>query len=141
MSEILGFVQRHPMLVGAFVVTLGLTIWTEIQRLIRNFADISPQEAVQLINHEDALVIDVRESNEITGGKISGAKHIPLSNFAKRVDELDKFKNRKAIVYCRSGQRSLGACKQLKAHGFEEVANLKGGILAWESANLPLSKK
>lgn len=141
MSEILDFVQRHPMLVGAFVVTLGLVVWSEIQRLIRNFADITPQEAVQLINHDDALVIDVRESNELTGGKIAGAKHIPMSNFSKRVDELDKFKNRKALVYCRSGQRSIGACKQLKARGFEEVANLKGGIAAWESANLPVTKK
>ncbi len=141
MSEILDFVQRHPLLVGAFVATLGLLIWTEIQRLTRNFADVSPQEAVLMINRDDAIVIDVREANELSSGKIPGAKHIPLSSFSKRINELDKFRNHKALVYCRSGQRSLSACKQLKNHGFEEVANLKGGIIAWESANLPITKK
>ena len=141
MSEILDFVQRHPLLVGAFVATLGLLIWTEIQRLTRNFADVTPQDAVLMINHDDALVVDVREANELGSGKIPGAKHIPLSSFAKRISELDKFRDRKTIVYCRSGQRSQSACKQLKNHGFEEVANLKGGIVAWESANLPIAKK
>ncbi len=141
MSEILDFVQRHPLLVGAFFATLGLLIWTEIQRLTRNFADVTPQDAVLMINHDDAFVIDVRETNELGGGKIPGAKHIPLSSLGKRIGELDKFRNRKTIVYCRSGQRSQSACKQLKNHGFEEVANLKGGIVAWESANLPVSKK
>ena len=141
MSEILDFVQRHPLLVGAFVATLGLLIWTEIQRLTRNFADITPQDAVLKINHDDALVIDVREANELGSGKIPDAKHIPLSNFGKRINELEKYRNRPAIVYCRSGQRSISACKQLKNHGFEDVANLKGGIIAWESANLPISKK
>ncbi len=141
MSEILDFVQRHPLLVGAFVATLGLLIWTEIQRLTRNFADVTPQDAVLMINHDDALVVDVREANELGSGKIPGAKHIPLSSFAKRIGELDKFRDRKTIVYCRSGQRSQSACKQLKNHGFEEVANLKGGIVAWESANLPIAKK
>jgi len=68
MSEILDFVQRHPLLVGAFVATLGLLIWTEIQRLTRNFADITPQDAVLKINHDDALVIDVREANELGSG-------------------------------------------------------------------------
>jgi len=141
MSEILDFVQRHPLLVGAFVATLGLLIWTEIQRLTRNFADITPQDAVLKINHDDALVIDVREANELGSGKIPDAKHIPLSSFGKRINELEKYRNRPAIVYCRSGQRSISACKQLKNHGFEDVANLKGGIVAWESANLPISKK
>ncbi len=141
MSEILDFVQRHPLLVGAFVATLGLLLWTEFQRLTRNFSDITPQEAVLMINHDDALIVDVREANELSSGKIPDAKHIPLSSFGKRINELDKFKDRKTLVYCRSGQRSLSACKQLKAHGFEEVANLKGGIVAWESANLPVTKK
>ena len=141
MSEILDFIQRHPLLVGAFAATLGLLLWTEIQRLTRNFGDVTPQEAVLMINHDDALVLDVREANELGKGKIAGAKHIPLSSFSKRVNELDKYRNRKTLVYCRSGQRSLSVCKQLKAHGFDDVANLKGGIIAWESANLPVTKK
>jgi rhodanese-related sulfurtransferase len=141
MSEILDFVQRHPLLVGAFIITLGLVIWTEIQRLTRDFGDISPQEAVQLINHDDPLILDIRENSEMTGGRINGAKHIPLSDFGRRASELDKFKDGKTLVYCRSGQRSISVCKQLKSRGFAEVANLKGGIVAWESANLPLAKK
>ena len=98
-------------------------------------------EAVQLINHEDALVLDVREGVELGQGKIRGAKHIPMSVLGKRLEELNPYRDRPVITYCRSGARSAQASNLLKKHQFQKVFNLAGGLLAWENANLPKSKK
>jgi len=66
--------------------------------------------------------------------------HIPLSEFKSRLSELDKYKDKPVIAYCRSGSRSFSACKTLKKAGFETVSNLQGGIMAWQSQNMPVSK-
>ena len=92
------------------------------------------------MNDDKTVVIDVRDDSEVTDGAIMGSKHIPLANLSTRIGELDKFKSAPIIVYCRTGNRSGGACKTLTTAGFENVNNLEGGIMAWESASLPLDK-
>jgi rhodanese-related sulfurtransferase len=96
--------------------------------------------ATQMINQQNALVLDIRQDNEYVGGHIINATHIPLSHLKDRLGELEKHKNKPVIAVCRSGHRSSGACVTLKKAGFESVYNLSGGVLAWESANLPLTK-
>ena len=78
--------------------------------------------------------------NEYSSGHIVNSVHIPLSNLKTRISELNKYKNQKIIVSCRSGNRSSQACASLKKEGFEEVFNLSGGVMAWENASLPLVK-
>ncbi|MGF1642869.1 MAG: rhodanese-like domain-containing protein [Thiotrichales bacterium] len=141
MQEYLQFAERHLFLVLGFFALLALTLWTEIRRLTRNFKDITPQETVRLMNDDAVFLLDVREDSEIGQGTIVGAKHIPLSALKARLGELDKLKGKKAVAFCRSGNRSQLACGMLKKQGFEEVYNLRGGILAWQSDNLPLKKK
>ena len=141
MQDLLDFAQRNLMLVAAFVVTAGLIIWVEFQRFTKNYKDLSASEMVQLMNHDDPILLDVRESNELNQGFIKGAKHIPMSNLSSRVSELEKFKDRKVVAYCRSGQRSSHACRILKKNNLGDVYHLAGGVLAWESANLPMGKK
>ena len=141
MPDLLDFIQRNLLLVIAFVVTAGILIWVELQRFTKSYKDLSAQEMVQLINREDPLLLDVRESSELNQGFIKGAKHIPLTDLPKRIAELEKDKSRKVAVYCRSGQRSSQACRTLKKHDFTDVYHLAGGVLAWESADLPLGKK
>ncbi len=98
---------------------------------------IGPQEAVMLFNHEDALLIDVREASEWGDGHIARARHIPLGQLKGRLNELEKFKGKPIIAVCRSGNRSGSACRLLKKAGFENLHNLDGGMQAWEQANLP----
>ncbi len=98
---------------------------------------VSPQEAVMLFNHEDALVLDVREKSEFSDGHIPKAKHIPLGQLKTKVGELDKFKDKPIVAVCRSGSRSGHACGMLKKAGFEKVHNLAGGMGAWDQAGLP----
>lgn len=98
---------------------------------------ISPQEAVMLFNHQDALVLDVRENSEYADGHIAKAKHIPLGQLNKRMAELDKYKDKPIVAVCRTGSRSGHACGVLRKAGFANVSNLAGGISAWEQAGLP----
>ena len=97
--------------------------------------------ATQLINRENAVILDVREDNEYRDGHIVNSVHIPLSYLKDRLKELEKYKGKPIIVGCRSGQRSSQACGVLKKQGYDAVYNLSGGIMAWKSDNLPLTKK
>ena len=107
---------------------------------ISGINQVGPQEAVLLFNHEDALVLDVREQSEWADGHIGKAKHIPLGQLKTRLTELDKYKDKPIVAVCRSGNRSGSACGMLKKAGFETVYNQEGGIIAWERANLPVTK-
>ncbi len=135
------FLANHPILTGALGAVIGMILFVELRQLTRKYRTLSPIEAVRVINQDDALVLDVREDNEVASGRIGGAKHIPLGSLKKRLADLEKHKNTPVVVYCRSGSRSAMAASQLTAAGFEDVVNLKGGIQAWQAANMPIKKK
>jgi rhodanese-related sulfurtransferase len=141
LTQISEFAVNHPLLVLAFVVLLVLTFFNELKIVTQRFSKLTPAAAVQLMNTEDVVVLDVREPAETTGGKIAKAIQIPVSGLAKRIDELLKHKDKSLLVYCKTGTRSGLACKELDKHGFEKLYNLSGGVLAWQEAHLPLSKK
>jgi sulfur dioxygenase len=86
------------------------------------------------------LVVDVREDSEFHGelGHVPGAKLIPLRTLAAQASELAPGKERRIVVVCRSGVRSSTAAAILTSLGFEDVSNLKGGMLAWHDAMLPV---
>jgi rhodanese-related sulfurtransferase len=104
------------------------------------FKQIGPQEAVMLFNHEDALVLDVREQSEWADGHIAKARHIPLGQLKSRIADLEKFKDKPIVAVCRSGNRSGSACGMLKKAGFENLHNLAGGMIAWDQAGMPKEK-
>ena len=133
------FIQNNLLLVGLAIVSGAMLLWSFIGGKVSGVTQVNTLEATRLIN-QDALVLDVREDKEFTAGHIPKARHIPLSALANRLTELEKFKHKPIVVNCRSGQRSARACGTLKKHGFENAVNLAGGIMAWESANLPIEK-
>ena len=98
-------------------------------------------EATQLINHHDALILDVREDQEYAGGHVPSSKHIPLRQLSGRIQELEKFRDKPIIAVCRSGARSGHGCSVLRKNGFEQVYNLNGGMSAWQQANMPVERK
>ena len=109
--------------------------------ILANFEKVSPKEAYEMIkNEEDIVVLDVRTPEEYKNdGHIKNAILIPLSELPNKVEELKKFKNKKFLVYCRSGNRSVAASRFLSNLGFK-VYNLNGGIIAWKEAGLPVEK-
>lgn len=132
------FVQQNIWLVMAAVISGGMFLASFFRA---GGKGISITEATLLINREDAVVVDVRESGEWSAGHIPNARHIALGQLDKRVAELEKFKTKPVIVCCASGNRSTSACGSLKKAGFERVFNLSGGIRAWTDAGLPTTTK
>ncbi len=141
MERVVEFAGNHPELFLALAVISALLAWSFIRSHFQGWRGVAPAEATLLINHEDAVVLDIREQSELQDGYILNSVHVPLSQVKDAVGRLEKYKGRPVVVSCRSGSRSNIACSTLSKHGFEEIYNLKGGILAWRNANLPLVKK
>lgn len=141
MNQALQFIQNNIWLVLAAVVSGGMLMWPVIRKLVSGGAEVDTFQAIQLINRRDAVVVDVREGSEYAAGHIPNAKHIPAGQLASRLKELEKFKQRPILLTCSNGTRSASATGVLKKHGFNEVVNLKGGLMAWQQASLPVEKK
>jgi len=139
MEQLLEFAGNHLLLVGALVVVLALLTMNLATGGGKN--NIDPQQATLMINRDDAVVVDVRPMADYNQGHIVNSINAPINGFANQISRLDKHKNKPVIVSCRSGNQSQLACRQLRKAGFEQVYNLRGGVMAWQSANLPVSKK
>jgi len=126
---------------AAFVAISAMLMMSLFGQRLRGYLAASPAEATTLINREDAVVLDVRETNEFQNGHIVNSVHIPQGFLKDRLNELEKYKTKPIVIACRSGHRSGQACSLLKKNGYENIYNLSGGVMAWESANLPLQKK
>ena len=125
-------------IVAAFV-SGGMLLWP----LARRGAGgpwVSTVEAIQLMNREDALVIDVRDADAYAKGHILGAKSVPLADLVRRAGDLEKHKSKAVIVSCQTGDRSSAAAATLRQHGFSRVHPLNGGFAAWQQAGLPVEK-
>lgn len=133
------FIQQNLMWGGLAVLSGGMLVWQVASGHGRN--NISVNEATLLINRQDALVVDVRETAEWSSGHIPNARHVALGHLGKHLSEIEKFKDKPVIVVCASGNRSGSACNVLKKAGFQQVFNLAGGVHAWSDAGLPMTRK
>ncbi len=140
MEKFFTFLLNHWILSFAFVFLTILLLMDIFKRRLLGFKEVEPPEAVRRMNHEDAIVLDVREDQEYADGHIVNALHIPVGVLEKRLDELAAYKDKPLIVYCRSGDRAARASVTLRKQGFNNVFKLNGGILAWKAANLPVHK-
>ncbi len=138
--QLLEFISQHPLLILAFLGVSGLLLFTELRTRLSGMKQIGITQATQLSNRSNALFLDIRDTPDYDTGHIPDSVHIPLKQLSERSAELEKYRDRPVIAYCRSGNRSTSAGSALKKLGFENVYNLSGGISAWQSANLPVSK-
>ena len=141
LAQITEFSANHTLLVGAFGALLVAVFINEFKMASQNFSKLTPAGAIQLINNEEVVLLDVREPAETTAGKIAKAVQIPVGSIGKRIGELDKHKDKNIIVYCKTGSQSGLACRELNKAGFEKVYSLSGGMMAWQDAHLPVSRK
>ena len=137
--DLLKFALDNILLIGVALVSGGMLLWPMVRRGAGG-ASVNTLEATQLINRQDAIVVDVRETAEFGKGHILNARNIPLSQFGTRCTEIDKFKAKPVILACETGNRSGSAASVLRKRGFEQVFNLSGGIAAWQQAGLPVEK-
>lgn len=135
--QVLEFISNHWPLVTAFGILLLLLIISEMRSKITGAGKVSPQQATQLINKEDALVIDLRDEIAFKKGHIISAKHIiPTQLLADSKLPQDK----PILLVCQSGYQSPGLGRQLRQKGFEKVYYLAGGIDNWLNSGLLLTK-
>jgi len=116
-----------------------LAIVFEIRARAESFAAVSPQDAIRLMNR-GAVVIDLRPAEQYAAGHLSGARRMDGEQILKAADTMKRYKQKPLIVYDESGSLGMSAARQLKAQGFEQAFNLRGGLAAWRADNLPLEK-
>ena len=133
------FISNNPVLFILFFVILLFIIFNEYKTLTQKFKEISPQDAVFLINN-DAFILDIRESAELNQGVIKNSEHISFTALKTSLDSIKKYQDRPTIVYCKSGARSTSASNILIDNNYNEVYSMKGGYDAWVSENLPVVK-
>lgn len=132
------FVVNNWYLFLALFVVLFLLLAGPIRQSLFGVNSVPIAQAVQLVNRQSGVIVDVREPNEFKDGHIPRALNLPLSALKTRLTELEKYKNKPVVLCCASGQRSAQAAIALRKHGFSSVHNLNGGFRAWQRDNLPI---
>jgi len=100
--------------------------------------DLGVESAQKLSVSSGVTILDVRTAQEFREGHLNGALHIPIAELSGRIGELVPLNKRQFLVYCLAGGRSAVACRILKKSGFSRVANMQGGISAWQRKGYPL---
>ncbi len=101
---------------------------------------LSAAQAVQLINREKAVVIDVCEPQEFAAGHVNGARNVPLAQLQERLPQVVKNKAVPVILTCAKGARSARAVAVARGLGYDKAQSLSGGLAAWRAASLPVEK-
>jgi rhodanese-related sulfurtransferase len=140
MSQLVEFAGNHPFMVLMFFAVLFLFLNALYKEKSQAFQNVNVDQLTRLVNQQNAQLIDVRPKDAFNQGHIVNAINMPLSDITEGKAKLDKLKKKPVVVYCQIGKSSQAACQQLTQAGFEQVFNLKGGINAWISDKLPLSK-
>ena len=141
MERILEFAGNHLLLVGGFFAVLGVLLWTEVMRRLSGLKELTPAEAVPWINDPDAVIVDISAAAEFNRGHIVNARNLAASRLADPDAEVQKLKDKKVLVVCKSGTSAVPAAHSLRKLGVSEVAVLKGGMAQWRSDQFPVTKK
>ncbi|MFY8103500.1 MAG: rhodanese-like domain-containing protein [Ramlibacter sp.] len=132
------FIIDNWMLIAVAVASGGMLLWPAVRGA--GGAGLNPTAAVQLINREKAVVVDVGDAQDYAAGHVGGAHHVPLDQLEARLPEVVRNKSTPVLLVCASGgraQRAQGVARKL---GYEKAQVLAGGLRAWKEASLPLEK-
>ena len=133
------FVKNNLLLFAVALASGAMLLWPLVRRGMGG-PSISTAQATQLINREDATMVDVREPGEYGAGHALGAKNLPLARIQSGAGDVAKKKDATLILYCDSGDRSGKATAALRKQGYTKVLNLSGGFGAWKQAGLPVER-
>lgn len=132
------FVQDQMFLFVALAMVSVMLVYSYFDDRLAGIQTIGADEAVRVFNR-DAWVLDVRSEAEYKTGYIGEAENIVSSDVPKQLDKIMVHKDEEVLVYCQSGARSSAVAGRLAKAGFSKVYNLRGGILAWRTAGLPVN--
>lgn len=137
-EQIFEFIGNHFVLVSVFVFLLVAFIINEGKQ---GGAAITPSNLVKLVNHEGAVIVDIRDVKEYGNGHIAGAVNLPYTNFESRKGELEPYKEKPIVLVCKMGQHAGAIGRKLRAEGYENVRRLSGGMAEWTASSLPVVKQ
>ena len=139
MERLIEYTNHHPWLVGALVLVSIVVVLYEMRSVSETKAAVSPQDMVRLMN-QGALLIDLRPLEQYSAGHVGGARQMSGDQILQAADTLKKYKEKTVVVYDDTGSLSASAVRQLAAQGFTKAFNLRGGLAAWRTENLPLTR-
>jgi rhodanese-related sulfurtransferase len=131
------FFIANWMLISVAFVSGAMLLWPAVQGA---GGGVSAAGAVQLINRERAIVVDVSETEEFAAGHVGGAKNVPVGQLEQRLPEVVKNKTVPLIIVCPNGIRAKRALAVAKKLGYDKAQVLAGGLKSWKDANLPVEK-
>ena len=129
------FLAQQWILVAALATTQTMLMLHESRKA---GPALSINEAVQLVNGDGGIFLDIREATDYARGHITDAVHIPAAALAKRSNELEKYRDKPVVVVCKMGQSAGPATKSLRAQGFIRAQKLSGGMMEWDAQKLPV---
>jgi rhodanese-related sulfurtransferase len=137
MALILEFIAQQWISVAALLTVIAMLIFHESRK---SGPSLSPQQAINMVNSENGVFLDLRDAGDYKQGHIVEALNIPATKVESRLGELEKHKTSPIILVCKMGQQASAAGKQLKANGFERVYKMSGGMMEWGNLQLPTVK-
>ena len=140
LAELMAFAGRHPYLSLALGGLTVAIVYNEIAGRLSGISRLGPAEVTALINHGNALLVDVRGASDFEKGHIAGSKNVQMTQFDPENKQLAPAKSLPVVMVCKVGQTASFAARRLRKAGFTDVAVLEGGIQAWQAADLPLVK-
>ena len=138
MELFLEFAAQQWILIGALLAAIGMLVAHEGRKA---GPTVTPQQAINLINSEHGVFVDVRDAAAFKKGHIADALNLPLAKINDRMGELEPYREKPIVLVCNMGQQSGGAGKQLRAAGFENVYKMSGGMMEWNHLQLPTVSK
>lgn len=140
MQDIILFIQQHLLPSLALLVVLVLLVILEFVKLKRGTKQLSAQQLIQLINHQNAVVVDLRSVDAFTKGHIVGAMSIPLSELQTKYKKIEKLQSQPIVLVCAMGNDCVSAEIVLKKNGITQFTRLAGGMRRWQDEGMPLVK-
>lgn len=134
MALFLEFAAQQWVLIAALLVVVVMLVAHETRKA---GPALSPQEAINLVNRDGGVFVDLRDAGAYKKGHIADSVHIPLSKLGERHGELESYRDKPVILVCNIGQQAGSASKQLRAAGFEKPFKMAGGMTEWSNLQLP----
>ncbi|MCV2401699.1 rhodanese-like domain-containing protein [Marinomonas sp. C2222] len=137
MNQLIEFSINHWEMVAVFFVILATVVYVESKNGAKS---VNASTAINMMNSENAVILDIRPNKEFKSGHITDAINIPATKVKESLNTLEKHKDSPIIVVCKAGLNSSATAKDLKKEGFAQVYKLQGGVSDWQASSLPLVK-
>lgn len=140
MQDVMTFISQHSLLALGIAIIFVLLLIIEMMRAKQNLKQLTPQQAVQLINHQHANILDIRPNESYRQGHIIDAQSVTVKDLEENNKKIEKYKTKPVIIVCPTGSESQKVAAFMIKHGYNAYS-IAGGLRAWNEAQLPLIKE